>query len=43
MFYWINPKQEKSREREEGLMMARGGKMDEAVFREKLKNMGQVC
>jgi hypothetical protein len=23
-------------------MMARGGKMDEAVFREKLKNMGQV-
>ena len=35
---------EKSRGKEDGHMMvmtSRGGKMDEAVFREKLKNMGQ--
>ena len=40
----FTPLQEKSRGKEEGgnmMVMQRGAKMDEAIFREKLKNMGQ--
>jgi hypothetical protein len=40
----IDSEQDKSRDRSEGgvMMMQRVAKMDEAAFREKLKNMGQV-
>jgi hypothetical protein len=36
-------RQDKSKDREEGgvMLLHRAAKMDEAVFREKLKNMGQ--